>query len=674
MSQTVRVALVGQPNVGKSELINAISGASFKVGNFAGVTVEKKEVHVSRGGYEVIITDLPGIYSLNAYAPDEEVTKHFLLQGEYDLIINVIDSNAVSKNLDLTLQLLELDAKVVLCFNMIDEVEKSGGTIDNVTLAKALGVPVMLVSAKEKRGVDALVQKILEMHAFGEANHNLVYDRNIEMALERLCALLEKDEALAPHKRFYALRLLENDKDIYRLIHDKPIFLEFYEVLLHEQAKLGILEAEENHAFVMASARSSIIKFLCSIAVKQPSYDALSRKIDTLLIHKLFGLPLFFAIMWLLFQVTFVIGEIPMAWIEEVFGAFADGVKNALPSGVINQAISEGVIPSIGAVIGFLPNIIILFLGINLLEQTGYMARTAYLLDGIFKRFGLHGKSFIPLVTGFGCSIPAYIATKTLKNPKDKLITMLVISFFSCSARLPVYVLFVSAFFEPENAGNLLFAIYVIGAILGLVAARILRGLIFSGQSEPFVMEMPKYRLPSLLALLKELQIRSILFLKRAGLFIGSASLVIWFLSTYPLDEQGVSVPLEQSYIGSIGRAIEPVFEPLGFDWKMSIAAITGLAAKEVAVGTLAALNSVELEESEPSEGLIAVVRESIDFKAGIAFLILMMVYSPCFAAMGAFFSEVKETKWRLLYLLFPNITAWVLAYSVVHLLAFIGY
>jgi len=674
MSQTVRVALVGQPNVGKSELINAISGASFKVGNFAGVTVEKKEVHVSRGGYEIIITDLPGIYSLNAYAPDEEVTKRFLLQDKYDLIINVIDSNAVSKNLDLTLQLLELGTKVILCFNMIDEVEKSGGAIDNVALSHALGVPVMLVSAKEKRGVDMLAQKILEMHAFGEANHNLVFDRNIETALERLCALLEKDEELALHARFYALRLLENDKDIYRLIHDKPIFLEFYEVLLHEQAKLGILEAEENHAFAMSSARSSIIKFLSSIAVKQPSLDTLSRKIDTLLIHKLFGLPLFFVIMWLLFQVTFVIGEIPMGWIEKGVVVFADMVKNALPEGIVSRAISEGVIPSIGAVIGFLPNIIILFLGINLLEQTGYMARTAYLLDGIFKRFGLHGKSFIPLVTGFGCSIPAYIATKTLKNPKDKLITMLVISFFSCSARLPVYVLFVSAFFEPDNAGNLLFAIYVIGALLGLVAARILRGLIFSGQSEPFVMEMPKYRLPSLLALLKELQIRSILFLKRAGLFIGSASLVIWFLSTYPLDEHGTSVPLEQSYIGAIGKAIVPIFEPLGFDWKMSIAAITGLAAKEVAVGTLAALNAVELEDSAPNDGLIAVVRESIDFKAGIAFLILMMVYSPCFAAMGAFFSEVKETKWRLLYLLFPNITAWVLAYSVVHLLALVGY
>jgi len=674
MKECIRVALVGQPNVGKSELINAISGASFKVGNFAGVTVEKKEVHICRGGYEIIITDLPGIYSLNAYAPDEEVTKQFLLQGEYDLIINVIDSNAVGKNLDLTLQLLELGKKVVLCFNMIDEVEKSGGSIENTVLSKALGIPVMLISAKEKRGVDALVQKILEMHVFGEAHHNLVYDRNIEAALERLSALLHKDEEFTCKARFYALRLLENDKDIYRLIHDKPIFLEFYEVLLQEQAKLGILEAEENHAFVMAGARSAIIKFLCSIALKQPMHDTLSRQIDTLLIHKLFGLPLFFAIMWLLFQVTFVVGQIPMEWIETGFAWLSQTLHVNVPEGVFNQAMSEGVIPSMGAVIGFLPNIIILFLGINLLEQTGYMARTAYLLDGIFKRFGLHGKSFIPLVTGFGCSIPAYIATKTLKNPKDKLITMLVISFFSCSARLPVYVLFVSAFFEPENAGNLLFCIYVIGALLGLVAARILRGVIFSGQSEPFVMEMPKYRLPSLFALLKELQIRSILFLKRAGLFIGSASLVIWFLSTYPLDEQGASVPLEQSYIGTIGKAIEPVFEPLGFDWKMSIAAITGLAAKEVAVGTLAALNAVELEESEPSEGLIAVVRASIDFKAGIAFLILMMVYSPCFAAMGAFFSEVKETKWRLLYLLFPNITAWMLAYGAVTLLALAGY
>lgn len=671
---SIRVALVGQPNVGKSELINALSGASFKVGNFAGVTVEKKEATLHVNGYEVIMTDLPGLYSLNTYAPDEALSKQFLLHEPYDLIINVVDSNALAKNLDLTLQLLDLNQKSIVVLNMIDEVEHNGGKIDHEALSKSLGVPVIPVSAKHKRGVDRLVQKILEMACWGKQTHNLVYDRNIESSLERLGELLQKEEELSLKSRFYALRLLENDKEIYRLIHDKPMFVEFYEALIEEQAKLGILEAEENHAFVMASARQSIIKYLVTLCVKTPSQETLSLVIDRLLIHKLFGLPLFFAIMWGLFQVTFVVGALPMAWIEEGFTWLAETLSTQLPEGILAHALCEGVIPSLGSVIGFLPNIIILFLGINLLEQTGYMARTAYLLDGIFKRFGLHGKSFIPLVTGFGCSIPAYIATKTLKNPKDKLITMLVIGFFSCSARLPVYVLFVSAFFEPEHAGNILFAIYVMGAFLGLIAAKVLRKLIFSGQSEPFVMEMPKYRFPSLGALIKELHIRSVLFLKRAGLFIGSASLIIWFLSSYPLTEQGASVTLERSYIGTLGRAIEPLFEPLGFDWKMSIAALSGLAAKEVAVGTLAALNAVALEDAQASEGLIAVVRESIDLKAGIAFLILMMIYSPCLAAMGAFFGEVKEFKWRLLYLLFPNITAWILAFSAVQILRLLGY
>lgn len=674
MKTTIKVALLGQPNVGKSELINAISGATFKVGNFAGVTVEKKEISFEISDYNIIITDLPGIYSLNAYSPDEEVSKAFLLDEKYDIIINVLDSNAPAKNLDLSLQILELNQKTILAFNMIDEIEKNEGAIDNVWLSKALGVPVMLVSAKQKRGIDTLVQKILEMYEFGTIKHNLVYSRNIEDSLERLSHMLSKDETIASHARFYALRLLENDKDIYRLIHDKPIFIEFYEALLQEQEKLGILQGEDNSAFVMSSARNSIIKYMCSKSIKIKQEEDFTKKIDNLLIHKLFGLPLFFLIMWMLFQITFVVGEIPLGWIESVFENIAELTHTLLPKGILNSALSEGVIPSIGAVIGFLPNILILFLGINLLEQTGYMSRAAYLLDGVFKRFGMHGKSFIPLVTGFGCSIPAYLATKTLKNPKDKLITMLVISFFSCSARLPVYVLFLSAFFNPDMAGNLLFAIYVIGAMLGLVAARILRGLIFAGQSEAFVMEMPRYRFPSLRALGKELHIRTILFLKRAGLFIGISSLAIWFLSTYPLSEESRAHTLEHSYIGTIGKAIQPIFEPLGFDWKLSVATITGLAAKEVAVGTLATLNAVDISDEAENESLIEVIRESIDFKAGVAFLILMMIYSPCLAAMGTFFSEVKEAKWRILYILFPNITAWVIAFITVKILGIFGF
>ena len=678
MKTTIKVALLGQPNVGKSELINAISGATFKVGNFAGVTVEKREINFEASGYNIVITDLPGIYSLNAYSPDEEIAKAFLLLEAYDIILNVLDSNAPSKNLDLSLQILELNQKTILAFNMIDEVEKNGGSIDNIWLSKTLGAPILLVSAKHKRGINMLVQKILEMYEFGTIKHNLVYNRNIEASLERLSHILAKEPTIASHARFYALRLLENDKDIYRLMHDKPIFIEFYEALLQEQEKLGVLQGEDNSAFVMSAARNSIIQYLCSKSVKIKNEENFTKKIDSLLIHKFFGLPLFFLIMWMLFQVTFVVGEIPLGWIESLFENIAEFTHELLPKGIINSALSEGVIPSIGAVVGFLPNILILFLGINLLEQTGYMSRAAYLLDGIFKRFGMHGKSFIPLVTGFGCSIPAYLATKTLKNPKDKLITMLVISFFSCSARLPVYVLFLSAFFNPDMAGNLLFTIYVVGAILGLLAARVLRGLIFAGQSEPFVMEMPRYRFPSMRALAKELHIRTILFLKRAGLFIGISSLAIWFLSTYPILEKSsktqTSHTLEHSYIGTIGKAIQPIFEPLGFDWKLSVATITALTAKEVAVGTLATLNAVDMSDEVEKESLIEIIRESIDFKAGIAFLILMMIYSPCLAAMGTFFGEVKEAKWRILYLLFPNITAWVIAFITVKILGIFGF
>ncbi|HRF58110.1 MAG TPA: ferrous iron transport protein B, partial [Campylobacterales bacterium] len=413
-------------------------------------------------------------------------------------------------------------------------------------------------------------------------------------------------------------------------------------------------------------------KWICQRALILKHKETITEKIDRVLIHRLVGLPIFLTFMWLLFQMTFTLGEYPMGAIESVFTFFAEQAAAILPEGALNKSISEGVIPSVGAIMSFLPNILILFLGINLLEQTGYMARAAFLLDGALKRFGLHGKAFIPMITGFGCSIPAYMAARTLKNPKDKLITMLVIGFFSCSARLPVYVLFVSAFFAPEHAGNILFGIYILGAFLALFAAKILRLALFKGEAEPFVMEMPKYRLPSIKGVLRDLQIKAMIFIKKAGLFIAAASMAIWFLGAYPQNEQIdeaykprieaaanekvkkelelslAEEKLENSYIGVMGKTIEPIFAPLGFDWKMSVATITALAAKEVAVGTLATLNAVETGDDEPSESLIEKIRRTIDIKAGLAFIVMIMIYSPCLAAMGTFFAEVRETKWRV--------------------------
>ncbi len=698
MKKQLRVALVGQPNVGKSHLVNSISGASLHVGNFTGVTVEKKEVKFERDGYEITVIDLPGLYSLSSYSPEEQVTKNYLLKDSYDLIVNVVDANALQRNLSLTLQLLDMGKKTILAVNMIDEVEKNGGKVDNEEIAKMLGIPTILVSAKEKIGIEPLIRKILEMHEFGKADNRLSYDGHIEEAIATLGASLAKDADLKPYARFAAIRLLENDKEMYKIVHDKPVFLEFHDIFTKESENLRTLVGEDDTPSVMASARVSTAKWICQKSLIIHRKGTLTEKIDNVLIHRIAGLPIFLALMWLLFQVTFTAGEYPMGLIEEGFAFLSEKTAQLLPTGVFNDAISQGVIPSVGAIMGFLPNILILFLGINLLEQTGYMARAAFLLDGVLKKFGLHGKAFIPMVTGFGCSIPAYMAARTLKNPKDKLITMLVIGFFSCSARLPVYVLFISAFFAPEQAGNILFAIYIMGAVLAMIAAKVLRLALFKGEAEPFVMEMPKYRFPSIKGILRDLKIKAMIFIKKAGLFIGMASMAIWFLGAYPANEQidekyaprieaeaNESVKkelelalaeekLEHSYIGVIGKTIEPIFAPMGFDWKMSVATVTALAAKEVAVGTLATLNAVEAGEDEPSEGLVEKIRRTIDIKAGIAFIILVMIYSPCLAAIGTFFSEVKETKWRVFYVVYPNVTAWLAAFAAYNVLAMFGF
>ncbi len=697
MKKQIRVALVGQPNVGKSHLINSIAGASLHVGNFSGVTVEKKEVRFERDGYEITITDLPGTYSLNAYSPDEQVVKEFLINESYDVIINAVDANALQRNLTLTLQILDMGKKTILAINMIDEVEKNGGKIDNEEISKLLGIPVLLVSAKEKRGIDELIKKILEMYEFGKVENKLFYDQNIEDAITALSVSLSKDAQLKPKARFSVLRLLENDKEVYREVHDKPVFLEFHDLFVKESENLRTLVGEDDTVSVMANARISIAKWICQRALILKHKETITEKIDRVLIHRLVGLPIFLTFMWLLFQMTFTLGEYPMGLIEGAFTFFAEQAAAILPEGALNKSISEGVIPSVGAIMSFLPNILILFLGINLLEQTGYMARAAFLLDGALKRFGLHGKAFIPMITGFGCSIPAYMAARTLKNPKDRLITMLVIGFFSCSARLPVYVLFVSAFFAPEHAGNILFGIYILGAFLALFVAKILRLALFKGEAEPFVMEMPKYRFPSLKGILRDLQIKAMMFIKKAGLFIAAASMAIWFLGAYPQNEQIdeaykpkieaavneeakkelelslAEEKLENSYIGVMGKTIEPIFAPLGFDWKMSVATITALAAKEVAVGTLATLNAVEAGDDEPSESLIEKIRRTMDIKAGLAFIVMIMIYSPCFAAIGTFFAEVRETKWRVFYVIYPNVTAWLAAFATYNIAALFG-
>jgi len=651
----IKIALVGQPNVGKSHLINSISGATLHVGNFSGVTVEKKEVEFYREGYKILLIDLPGTYSLHPYTPEEKVTKDFLLNEEYDLILNVIDSNQLEKNLTLTWQLADLQKPMVVAFNMYDEFKKNGGDIDNEKFFKLTNILSQNVSAKENYGLEELFKKVIK--TFDKKNIPLIsYSEIIE---EEISNIQQRVKECKLSKRFIAIRLLEDDEEIYKMVSNKPWYSDILIDLNRSKERLRIEFDEEDTKTIFFEERYALSKGVILQVAKKAKKETLTEKIDKIIIHPVLGLPLFLFIMWLIFYTTFKVGSVPMEYIDTLFTKFSLFLSSILPKGAFSNAITQGIIPAVGSVVMFLPNILILFLGINLLEQTGYMARAAYVMDGILKKFGLQGRAFIPLISGFGCSVPAYMAARTLKNPKDRLITMLIIGFMSCGARLPVYTLFVSAFIKKEYQANVMFAIYFFGALVGLVVARILRDILFKGEPEPFVMELPKYRFPKLKAIIFDLWLKSKMYLKKAGTFIAAASLIIWFLSSHPVNENVTTKAqiLENSYLATIGKAITPIFEPLGFSWKESVSIIAGLSAKEVVVSTLAVLYNSE------GKDLSNVIKENISFPTAVALILIIMFYSPCFAAIGTFYAEVKEWRWRIFYTIYPNVIAYIFAY-----------
>ena len=625
MNKTIKIALVGQPNVGKSMLINSISNSRLKVGNFSGVTVEKKEVIFKYKDYNIKIIDLPGSYSLENYSLEEKVVKNFLNQNEYDIILNVIDSTNLQRNLLLTSELLDLNKKMVIALNMSDEAKKENILINNEKLSSLLNTPCIKTSATKKDGITELLEQIIKTFEEDKTTFKHSFTTHI----------LNHDEILA--KRF-----------------------NFIKNLIQQCVKIEEIKEKTT-----------------------------TEKIDSILMNKFIGLPIFLFLMWGLFQLTFTLGEIPMDYIDTFFSLFIDVTKNIIGDNQLSSLLGDGVIAGVSAVVMFLPNILILFLGISLLEGTGYMSRVAFLLDGTFHKFGLHGKSFIPLVTGFGCSVPAYMAARTLKNERDKLLTLFIIGFMSCGARLPIYVLFVGAFFGANNAGNILFIIYISGAILGLFAAKFLRVVIFKGKDEPFVMEMPKYRLPSLKLVYKEITNKAFMYLKKAGTFILAASILIWFMSNYPkypniedeinqkielaindevkkeLQNELALYNLENSYLGKLGKFSEPFFAPLGFDWKMAVALEAGLAAKEVVVSTLSILYGLGESENpdEPTTTLVEKIKTNIPFEAAISFIVFVMIYLPCLAASMVFTKEAGGWKYLVYLFIFTTTTAWIMSF-----------
>ena len=695
--KTIRIALVGQPNVGKSMLTNAIGNTSLHVGNFSGVTVAKKEISFKYQDYAITMVDLPGTYMLTDYSLEEKVTSNYLKHGEYDLILNVVDSTNLERNLQLTSELLSLDRKIVIALNMTDEAKKEHITIDAKQMSLLLNADVVKTSAATKEGVDALLNAIVETYENGKKTSKLVFSESIENSIGNIVENLKehKFESTISYRKL-AIDLLNEDKEVYTLLSKEPLWLTLEPIAREAIGNIKKFHADDNMLDIFAEEfmafNNGIIQETVTVKNEDKNQKTMTQKIDNLLIHPIFGLPIFLFLMWGLFQLTFEVGSIPMDWIDAFFGWLGDTVGATLPEGQVQSLIVDGIIAGVGAVILFVPNIIILFVGIALLEGTGYMARVAYLLDGFLHKFGMHGQSFIPLVTGFGCSIPAYMSARILKNDRDRLLTLFIIGFMSCGARLPVYVLFIGAFFSTANAGNALFAIYIGGAIIGLIAAKILKMTAFKGADEPFVMEMPKYRMPSLRLVWETVKVKTWMYLKKAGTFIAAASILVWFASNYPkndITEQNYAVKiekaisekekanlenaknetlLEQSYLGKIGHFIAPVFEPIGMDWKMAVALQTGLAAKEVVVSTLGVLYSLGGDVDEESNSLIQRLHENISFASAVAFIIIMMIYLPCLAATVVFTREAGHIKYAVYLFIFTSVIAYVLAYIGYHI------
>ncbi|EAK3282378.1 ferrous iron transport protein B [Campylobacter upsaliensis] len=661
----INIILVGQPNVGKSSLINALCKSNLKVGNFPGVTVEKASAKIVYKNYTLEFIDLPGTYALDGYSEEEKITQNYIKTQNYDLIINILDSTNLKRNFILSTQLLECQKKMILALNMSDEAKKEGFSIDVKKLEELIKTPSISISSRTKENLNALLELIIQTHEAAFTPFLRPYGEQLEEELAKIQQDIEKLN-LNENPRAYAVSLLQNK------IQNNVC----QEMVKNSQNRLFERYQSQNIDEIF---KEDLLAFSAGlsqqISKQEPTSNNITKSLDALLINKYFGVPIFLFLMWVLFQLTFTLGAIPMDYIEMGFGALGDLCKEYISNELLASVLADGIIGGVGAVILFLPNILILFFGIALLETTGYMSRVAFLLDGILYKFGLHGKSFIPLVTGFGCSVPAFMATRTLKNKRDRLLTLFVINFMSCGARLPVYVLFIGAFFGGEQAGNYLFGIYILGAFLGLLAAKFLKMTAFRGIDEPFVMEMPKYRMPNWNLVWQMSLNKAKMYLKKAGTFILLASILIWFASNFPIqtnapedEKKAAELQVENSYLGQFGKTIEPIFAPLELDWKLSVSLLSGLAAKEVMISTLGVLYALGEDLDENDENLRHTLASNIPFSTAVAYILFVMIYNPCFAATIVFAKESGKAKYMLYLFLFTCISAYIVAFIGLHL------
>ena len=727
--KTIEVAMVGNPNAGKTTIFNVASKSKEHVGNYAGVTVDSKTASVKYKGYTINITDLPGTYSLTAYSPEEIYVRKFIANNHPDVIVNVVDASNLERNLYLTTQLIDMDVKVVMALNMFDELIEKKHRFDYLSLGKMIGIPIIPTVGSKGKGVSDLFDCIINIYSDKDKtrrhvhiNYGVDVERSILRLRSKIKDIINQDVTLNFSSRFLAVKLLENDLEVHKTLSLCHNYNDIKSVASHERIRLETLLSEDSET-VITDAKYGFISGALKETYEGNIFTGKQRSvlIDNFLTNKYWGFPIFLFFLWFMFEVTFSLGHYPMNWIDQGVLLIREGLQHFFPSGSLKDLLIDGVLAGVGGVLVFLPNILLLFFFISLMEDTGYMARAAFIMDKLMHKIGLHGKSFIPLIMGFGCNVPAIMATRTIENPKSRLITMLINPFFSCSARLPVYVLIISAF-SPKYPGMLLFLIYIMGIAVAVIMALIFKKVLLRKGEVPFVMELPPYRIPNLRTTVLHMWNKGEQYVTKMGGVILTASVIIWALGYFPrhlesskeyddkisqvtnnykiqisnttnvttkinldnrqkiaLGEINRSLEAERqknSYIGRIGQFLEPVMSPLGFDWRMSVSLLSGVAAKEIIISTMGILYQVE-SGNKLNQKLIQRLHES-RYQSGVnkgklifsplvalSFLSFVLLYFPCIAVIAAIGRESGKWKIALFTAVYTTTLAWVFAFTI---------
>ena len=688
----IRVALVGNPNCGKTSLFNMASGRHEHVGNYSGVTVDAKEGDFEYGGYHFKIIDLPGTYSLSAYSPEELYVRRNLIDDIPDVVVNVVDASNLQRNLYLTTQLIDMNLRVVMALNMYDELERKGDKLDIKQLGYLLGMPIVPTVSRVGEGLEALFDKVIQIYENSDpflARHiHINHGSELEQSIDRLKVLIQKNQDIRYKysTRFLAIKYLENDKEVEAVVEGFPNRDEIISARFQEHQRImGLLNANAESALV--DAKYAFVQGALAETNEpykgQKKRNTVTDKIDALVTNKWAAFPLFFMILYLVFNGTFVVGEYPMRWIETIVSHVGVFVSSIMTDGWLKDLIVNGVIGGVGSVLVFLPNILLLYFFISLLEDSGYMARAAFIMDRMMHKIGLHGKSFIPMIMGFGCNVPAIMATRTIESPKSRLITALIIPFMSCAGRMPVYILVAGAFF-PRYAGLVLLGMYALGILVAIVAAKIF-SCFFKEDDLPFVMELPPYRVPTAKSIFRHTWEKGRQYLQKMSGIILICSVVIWFLGYFP-NHDAYSTPQQQqehSFIGYVGKAMEPILRPLGFDWEMGVGIVAGVGAKELVVSTLGVMyaddepvvenwSEASDEAAEPvvsdDTRLQRALIKSVTPAGALAYMVFILLYFPCIATFIAIRNEAGGWKWAILTAVYTIVLAWLMAFATFHL------